>query len=167
MIRARHRVADRPKVTIERTFQASIEEVWALWTTKEGLEAWWAPEGWKIAVRDLDLRPGGEFVYELTATDAEQIDFNARSGIPLTHVHHIVYTEVEPRRRLAYKDVVDFVAGVAPYGVDNLIEFEEIDAGVRMALTFGPMHSDEWTRLASLGWESLLLQLEALLASRS
>jgi uncharacterized protein YndB with AHSA1/START domain len=159
-------VTDLPKVTLERTFQASIEEVWALWTTKEGLEAWWAPEGWRLFVRDLDLRPGGDLVYEMTATDPEQIDFNARSGIPLTHVHHIVYTQVEPPRRLSYKDMIDFVAGVAPYGVDNVIEFEEIDAGVRMMLTFGPMHSDEWTRLAILGWESQLRQMEALLASR-
>lgn len=167
MIRARRRTADRPKVTVERTFQESIREVWALWTTREGLEAWWAPEGWKIAVRDVDLRPGGEFVYELTATDPEQIDFNARSGIPLTHLHHVLYMEVKPPHRLAYKEVVDFVAGVAPYEVDVLIDFEEIDGGVRMALTFGPMHSDEWTRLATLGWESQLGQLEALLASRS
>ena len=157
---------DKPKVTLERTFQASIEEVWALWTTKEGLAGWWAPEGWSMAVRALDLRPGGEFVYETTATDPEQIEFNAKSGIPLTHTHRIVYTLVEPRRRLGYEDMIDFVAGVAPYGVDNLIEFEPIDAGVRMVLTFGPMHSAEWTRLAKLGWESQFRQLDSVIASR-
>jgi uncharacterized protein YndB with AHSA1/START domain len=154
---------DRPKLTLERLLQASIEEVWALWTTKEGLAAWWAPEGWSLTVRELDVRPGGEFVYETTATDPEQIEFNAKSGIPLTHVHRIAYTEVEPRRRLAYRDMIDFVAGVDAYGVDNVIEFEPTEAGVRMVLTFGPMHSDEWTRLAVLGWESVLGNLEAVI----
>jgi uncharacterized protein YndB with AHSA1/START domain len=114
-------------------------------------------------VRELDLRPGGEFVYETTATDPEQIEFNAKSGIPLTHVHRIVYRRVEPPRLLAYQDMIDFVDGVPAYGVDNVIEFEEIAAGVRMVLTFGPMHSDEWSRLAVLGWESQMRQLEALI----
>jgi uncharacterized protein YndB with AHSA1/START domain len=31
--------APRPKITFERTFQASAQDVWDLWTTKEGLES--------------------------------------------------------------------------------------------------------------------------------
>ncbi len=31
------------RITIERTYQASIEDVWELWTTKEGIESWWGP----------------------------------------------------------------------------------------------------------------------------
>src|SRR5205823_13949104 len=52
------RVIDRPKLTVERTFRASIDEVWELWTTKDGIESWWGPDGFSVAVRDLDLRPG-------------------------------------------------------------------------------------------------------------
>ena len=33
------------KIRIERTYNASIEDVWELWTTKEGIESWWGP-GW-------------------------------------------------------------------------------------------------------------------------
>lgn len=32
-----------PTATIERTFRAPVERVWAMWTTKEGLEAWYWP----------------------------------------------------------------------------------------------------------------------------
>jgi hypothetical protein len=28
------------RITIERTFQAPIEDIWDLWTTKEGIESW-------------------------------------------------------------------------------------------------------------------------------
>ena len=35
-------------VVIERTYQARVEELWELWTTKEGFESWWAPEGCQI-----------------------------------------------------------------------------------------------------------------------
>ena len=50
----------RRKVTLERSFEASIEEVWDLWTTKEGIESWWGPDGFVVTVQKLDLRPGGE-----------------------------------------------------------------------------------------------------------
>ena len=33
----------RRTVTFERTFDASIEEVWDLWATTEGIESWWGP----------------------------------------------------------------------------------------------------------------------------
>jgi uncharacterized protein YndB with AHSA1/START domain len=39
----RHAGASKPRITIERTYLARIEDVWALWTTKEGLESWWGP----------------------------------------------------------------------------------------------------------------------------
>ena len=50
----------RPKLTLERTFDATPEEVWGLWTTREGIDAWWGPDGFKVEVESLDLRPGGD-----------------------------------------------------------------------------------------------------------
>ncbi len=35
-------------IRFERVYDASIEDVWALWTTKEGLEEWYAPEGMHV-----------------------------------------------------------------------------------------------------------------------
>ena len=52
--------ATSPKLTIERVINAPIETVWALWTTKPGIEAWWGPEGFSVSVRSLDLRAGGQ-----------------------------------------------------------------------------------------------------------
>ena len=35
------------KIVIERTYVASIEDVWELWTTKEGIESWWVLAGFR------------------------------------------------------------------------------------------------------------------------
>ena len=40
--------ASQRTITIERTYQAAIEDVWALWTTKEGIESWWGPDGFAV-----------------------------------------------------------------------------------------------------------------------
>ena len=57
----------RQRVRLERTFIAAIEQVWELWTTKDGIESWWGPDGFEVKVRKLDFRPGGELLYDMTA----------------------------------------------------------------------------------------------------
>ena len=59
MTPSREPAASRPRLSIERTFRAPIEAVWALWTTKAGLESWWGPEGCRVKVRSLEARAGG------------------------------------------------------------------------------------------------------------
>lgn len=159
-------MTDRPKLTFERTFRASVQEVWDLWTTREGIESWWGPDGFSVAVRDLNLRPGGDLLYSMSAVEPDQMEFMTRAGMPLITEHRLTFTEVDPPRRLAYKDMADFIPGVEPYEVDTVIELHEVPDGVRMVLTVDRMHDDEWTRLATMGRESELNRLEAVLAAR-
>lgn len=50
-------MADKP-IRLERTYNASADEVWDLWTTSGGIESWWAPDGFDVKVIKLDLKPG-------------------------------------------------------------------------------------------------------------
>jgi len=156
----------RPKLKLERTFDASIDDVWELCTTREGIESWWGPEGFSVAVRDLDLRPGGELVYEMTANGADQIEYMTQAGMPLLTVQRLTFEQVDPPRRLVYKDLADFIPGVEPYQVETVIELTEVEDGVRIVLTFDAMHDDHWTKMATLGRESELEKLAQLLAAR-
>ena len=83
----------KKKVTIERTLRAPLADVWALWTTREGIESWWGPEGFRVTVRHLDLRPGGELLYVMEAVGPDQIAFMKRAGMPTAHDARIVYRE--------------------------------------------------------------------------
>jgi len=160
-------VSDRPKLTLERTFEASPEEVWELWTTRDGIEAWMGPDGFKVEVRELDLRPGGALVYDMTAIGADQVEFMAKAGMPVTTTQTVTYLAVEPPRKLVYRDVADFVPGVAPYDVETVVEMNTVEGGTHVVLTFDAMHDDNWTEMSRLGRENELRNLEKLLASRS
>jgi uncharacterized protein YndB with AHSA1/START domain len=153
----------RRKVTLERTFKASIEEVWDLWTTKDGIESWWGPEGFAVKVLKLDLQPGGELVYAMTATAPDQIEFVKNAGMPLTHEVRATYTEVAPPRRLAFASLADFIPGVEPYDVTTVVELYPSAEGVRMVLTLDAMHNERWTQMAVMGWESELEKLARIL----
>jgi uncharacterized protein YndB with AHSA1/START domain len=159
-------VTERPKLTLERTYRATIDEVWELWTTAKGIESWWGPDGFSVAVSELDLRPGGDLVYTMSAVEPEQMEYMTKAGMPLMTEQKITFTQVDPPRRLAYEDLADFIPGVEPYRVQTVIELSEVDDGVRLVMTFDAMHDDRWTRLAVMGRENNLERLGRFLAAR-
>jgi len=160
------KTAARAQFSIVRTYAASIDAAWALWTTKSGIESWWGPEGFDVTVTSLDLRPGGQMIYLMTAAAPGQVAFMKQAGMPLTSECKVTYVEVSAPRRLAYKTLADFVPGVAPYEVATVVELEEVVAGVKLTLTFDAMHNDIWTERARAGHESQLRKLDVLIASR-
>ena len=156
--------AARHRITLQREFKATLAEVWELWTTKGGLESWWGPDGFRVEVRSLDLRPGGELRYGMIAVAPQMIDFMKKNGMPTVSETRIRYREIVPQARLAYVNVVDFVPGVTAYEVDTVVELGAADGVVHLKLTLDPMHDDVWTQRATMGWEMELGKLERLLA---
>src|ERR1700733_873782 len=157
----------RRRITIERTYKAPVEDVWGLWTTKEGIESWWGPGGVTTKVLQLDHRAGGELLYAMTATAPAQVQFMKNAGMPLTTQGRITYTEVVAQRRIAYIHLADFIPGVQPYDVATLVEFHSTGQSVHMVLTFDAMHDEEWTQRAVMGHESQLGKLEKVIAGKA
>jgi len=151
--------------TLQRNYRAPLETVWELWTTKGGIESWWGPEGFEVEVRLLDLRPGGELRYIMTAKDPAQIEFMRNEGMPLATEVTISFTEVTPQRRLEFTFWVDFVSGVDPYLVSTTVELGATADGVQMTVTFDAMHDNSWTERAKAGHESELTKLDKILGS--
>ncbi|MGH7571536.1 MAG: SRPBCC family protein [Gemmatimonadota bacterium] len=154
-------------IKIERTYKTSVEDLWDLWTTKEGLESWWGPEGFRIDVHKLDLRVGGELRYDMIAVGAEEIEFMKKSGMGISHDTRGTFVEIEPLRRLKVLYMIDFLPGVEPYENNMVVEFFPEGTSVRMLITFDPHIDEKMTRMATEGWESQLTKLpEALVARR-
>jgi uncharacterized protein YndB with AHSA1/START domain len=155
------------RIVIERTYEASLDDVWELWTTEEGIESWWGPDGFSVKVHELDLRPGGQMRYAMTAVEPAQVQFMKQAGMPLTTEAKLTYTAIVPGKSIAYTHRADFIPGVEPYDLGNKVEFFAEGKNVRMVLTLDPMHSDEWTQRAVMGWESQLGKLARVIAHRA
>jgi uncharacterized protein YndB with AHSA1/START domain len=161
------RTKETRRITMERTYESSIEDVWDLWATKEGIESWWGPEGFTTEVLKLDLQPGGELRYAMTATGPDQVAFMKSAGMPLTTPGLITYTDVAALKRIGYIHVADFIPDIEAYNVSTLVEFHTDGKHVRMVLTFDPMHDEMWTERAVMGHESQLRKFERILATKS
>jgi uncharacterized protein YndB with AHSA1/START domain len=131
---------------LERTYAAPAELIWELWTTPAGLEEWFAPDGFATRVSELDLRPGGQLRYSMTATAPDQVAFMRDTGNPLSIEVRKTFTETVPPGRLAYLSLIDFVPGREPY--EHLTTVDIVPAGdrVNVVVTFDPLHDDTWTQ---------------------
>jgi len=151
------------QVSLERTFNAPVERVWELWTTKDGIEAWWGPEGFRVKVHELDPRKGGRLAYAMTATARDQIDFLKKAGMPLTTEVVVTFTDVVPLQLLAFRQGADFIPNVKPYELATEVCFQSSPQGVKMLVRLDAMHDEHWTQMAVAGWESQLGKLSRIL----
>jgi uncharacterized protein YndB with AHSA1/START domain len=131
---------------IERTYDALPQLIWELLTTASGLDEWWAPDGFETRVSELDLRPGGDVRYTMTATAPEQIAFMQATGNPLAARLHKTFTEVTPPTRVAYLTLIDFVPDHEPYQHLTTIDLEPAGERTRLVMTVDPLHDEAWTQ---------------------
>jgi uncharacterized protein YndB with AHSA1/START domain len=147
-------------IVLERWYNSTVEELWDLWTTREGFESWWGPEGFRVEVHALEARVGGTLRYEMIADAPEHVAAMKRMGRPISHTATATFTQFEPRVRLALTHVVDFVPGVAAYDSTMRVEFHAARDRVRMVVTLTPMHAEEFTKMSVAGFTSQLAKLD-------
>ncbi len=146
-------------VTIERNYPATPAEVWQMWTTSEGIEAWWGPDGFAVQVHALDVRPGGTMRYSMRATDDAIAAFLRSQGLATVTTHEIRFVEVVPYRLLTSRHPVDFVPDVEDYEIGTRLELRPDAGGTRLRLVLDTMHDRIWTDRAVAGWQQELDRL--------
>lgn len=155
---------DNNNFVLRRSLPVPPERIWELWTTANGISAWWAPDGFSTTVDVLDLRVGGALDYTMTATGPEQVAFMEQAGMPLSTRSHKEFTEVDEPSRLAYVSRIDFVPGLDPYEHLTVVTLERIDTGTHVVMECEPMHDKEWTERIVAGRTNELDNLERLVA---
>ncbi len=97
----------------ERTFDATVEQVWTAFTDPAVIPRWWGPHGTTTTVVEMDVRPGGAWRYLSSAPDREDVTFYGE------------YLEVEPPTRIRWTFMFD-VEGVGPMGGPETHTFEDV-----------------------------------------
>jgi uncharacterized protein YndB with AHSA1/START domain len=82
-------VAERTMV-IRREIAAPLATVWAAWWNADSLPLWWGPEGFSCRTARIDLRAGGEWVFDMVGPDGT------------VYPNHHRYGAVVPQARIDY-----------------------------------------------------------------
>jgi uncharacterized protein YndB with AHSA1/START domain len=82
-------VAERTML-LQRVIKAPVPMVWGAWMNAESLPKWWGPDGFSCRTSRIDLRAGGEWVFDMIGPDGTVFP------------NHHKYGAVIPEARLDY-----------------------------------------------------------------
>jgi uncharacterized protein YndB with AHSA1/START domain len=89
MIRNAHPELD---LTIARLIKAPRQDVWNAWTDPASFEQWWIPAPARCRVAEMDLRPGGAFVTQMSENGAPFTPHLKACFLAVDHLERIVFT---------------------------------------------------------------------------
>ncbi|MDR7124023.1 SRPBCC domain-containing protein [Pseudotabrizicola sp. 4114] len=58
-------------LTLTRLIAAPVPKVWRCWTDPALLPQWFGPEGFTCRTHDIDLRTGGQWLFDMTGPDGK------------------------------------------------------------------------------------------------
>lgn len=147
-------VAERTMV-LRRVIKAPRAMVWGAWMNAETLPQWWGPDGFSCRTKRIDLKAGGEWVFDMIAPDG--------TVFPNHHVYH----EVRPQERIGY---ALHWGENGPKHADAWAAFEEMDGATRVTLGMVFTTGEEFREARGFGAEELgqqtLGKLERFVLSR-
>jgi len=59
------------KLTVVKTFDAPLAQVWKNWTESALLDQWWAPKPWRAETKKMDYREGGFWLYAMIGPNGD------------------------------------------------------------------------------------------------
>ncbi len=148
-------------ITVQRSFSAPLDPVWAAWTEADILCQWWAPKPYQCVIKSLDFREGGRWLYYMQGPQGDR------------HWCYFDYERIRPKSFFSGSD-----AFCDENGVVNSIKpkvtweanFSEADeqTSVRMVLHFASLEDLE--QIIAMGFKEGfaqgLDQLEELLTAQ-
>ncbi len=136
-------------MVLVREIAAPVAAVWAAWTDAEALPLWWGPEGFSCRTHRIDLRDGGEWVFDMIGPDGTLYP---------NHHRGLRYT---PQTRIA------LTLGHGEHGpdhADQVITFEDLGEATRVTLRMTFVTVEEFQTARGFGAEALGLQTLSKLA---
>lgn len=149
------------KLVIERTYKADLSDLWELWTTKEGFESWWGPQGFRADVHVIEARLHGALHYDMVADTPEMVATMEKMGQPSSTACRGSFAEYRRGERLALTQIIDFLPGIEPYDSMMSVDFFNLSDGcVRMVVELSHMHDEQFTNMQRMGFTSQLTKLD-------
>lgn len=142
-------IIEKDFVTLELTFDATVEKVWRAWTDPTFLQWFGSDPNGKFVKADLDVRDGG--CYEITFRDSDQTE----------HTCSGVYKEVQKYHKLSFT-----WTWKSEPGVETLVtvQFSSEGNSTRMQFEHANLGTASMHNYLS-GWQTTFLKLARMLSN--
>jgi len=160
-------MTDTNDLQIERTFDAPIDLIWAMWTEPEHFANWYGPMGATIPKADMDVQVGGRRHIGM--------EMETPNG-PMQMFFVGEYREIQPKTRLVYTESMGDADGKAmtpeqmgmpegaPTETSVVVELEDLGQQTKMVMTHIGVPADS---PGGQGWAMAIEKMEARVAKLS
>jgi uncharacterized protein YndB with AHSA1/START domain len=130
-------------ILLQRVISAPVSAVWGAWMNADFLPKWWGPDGFTCRTSRIDLREGGEWVFDMIGPDGTVFP------------NHHKYGSVIPEARLDY---TLHWGENGPKHADAWASFEDVDGATKVTLGMVMATAKEYHDAKGFGAEKLGLQ---------
>ncbi|MEO3387511.1 SRPBCC family protein [Mesorhizobium sp. CAU 1741] len=125
------------EIVISRVIDAGRGVVYAAWTDPNQIQQWFGPEGMVIETKEIDLRPGGMWRFDMVARDGTR------------YTNRMVFLRMDADARIEVEHGSD--QDDDPGRFRMLVTFDEQSDG-KTVLTLRQMHPSREQRQAGIGF---------------
>jgi uncharacterized protein YndB with AHSA1/START domain len=123
--------------------KAPVAVVWGAWMNAETLPQWWGPDGFSCRTSRIDLRPGGDWVFDMIGPDGT------------VYPNHHRYIVIQPHNRITY---TLHWGENGPKHADASADFEDLGNATKVTLSMTFATAEEYQTAKGFGAVELGLQ---------
>ncbi|MEO6406866.1 MAG: SRPBCC domain-containing protein [Ferruginibacter sp.] len=154
------------QIEVSKTFNASIEMVWKIWTDPDLVKRWWGPEHFTSSVAKIDFMEGGRSIVNMIAPKAMggQVYYSSWLYVKIVPLEVIEFIQMlcdKNGERIEPKSVgmpADFPPEVRTVVIFKMIEKSKTAMTVTEYAEFGSI-----SNFAQLGLEQSMEKMERLI----
>jgi len=152
------------ELVISRIFDAPKELVFKVWTEPEHIKNWWGPGPFTAPRCEVDLRPGGEYVYVMRSPDGQEFPVQGKF-VEIVKNEKLVYTDEMYKQADFWKMMIGGKVGpdvdFSTIQLNITVKFEEVGSrSTRLTLVTRFISNEMRDAMAGMqmaeGWTSSL-----------
>ena len=140
--------AENPRLQVVRLIKAPRNRVYAAWTDPAQLKQWFGPENVRTNNLVVDARIGGEFRWDLTSPEGEDMTMRG------------VFRELDQDKKVVFTWKWEDDEIWKNHTSVVTVEFTDADGGTKVTLTHEQLPTQESRNNHEQGWNSALAKLE-------
>jgi len=144
-------ISKEDAVVVERTFEASVDLIWQMWTDPTHFKNWYGPKGFIIPVADMDLRVGGRRLICMASPDGSMKMWTVGEYKEIVPNERLVYTESpsDENGNMVSPSAMGMPEGY-PAVTEVIVELEDFGGRTKMTMTHAGVPASSG---AGGGWE--------------
>jgi uncharacterized protein YndB with AHSA1/START domain len=144
---------EKTRLEIRRVIRAPCDRVYAAWTDPAQLKQWFGPENVRTRNLIADARVGGQFRWELTNSEGEEMTIRGE------------YRELQPGRKIVFSWQWEDDEDWENHTSIVTVELDDCEDGTELRLTHDQLPNQESRDGHTRGWNSALDKLEKLFSN--